>query len=103
MNAHTFVQQLSANDFRDWFQSEVTKLHRTPATRSMLDVMGARFRYAIAHCDASDGLPAGTRRELTEIARSVMPREDVTEPFTYADGCRLLQRCVVVQTTECDH
>ena len=31
---------------------------------------GARFRYAIAHCDASDGLPAGTRRELTEIARA---------------------------------
>ena len=103
MNAHTFVQQLSAEAFRDWFQAEVTKLHRTPATRSMLDVMGARFRYAIAHCDASDGLPAGTRRELTEIARSVMPREDVTEPFTYADGCRLLQRCVVVRTTECDH
>ena len=40
MNAHTFVQQLSAEAFRDWFQSEVTTLHRTPATRSMLDVMG---------------------------------------------------------------
>ena len=103
MNAQTFFQQLSADAFRDWFQSEVTKLHRTPATRSMLDVMGARFRYAIAHCDASDGMPAGTRLELTEIARSVMPREDVTEPFTYAEGCRLLQRCVVVRTTECDN
>lgn len=103
MNAQTFFQQLSADEFRDWFQSEVTKLHRTPATRSMLDVMGARLRYAIAHCDASDGLPAGTRRELMEIARNLMPREDVTEPFTYADGCRLLQCCVVVRTTECDH
>src|SRR5215510_8736934 len=103
MNARTFVQQLSAEAFRDWFQAEVTKLHRTPATRSMLDVMGARFRYAITHCDASDDLPAGTRRELTEIARRATPREDVTEPFTYADGSRLLQRCVVVRTTECDN
>jgi hypothetical protein len=103
MNAQIFFQQLSADEFQGWFQSEVTKLHRTSATRSMLDVMGARFRYAIAHCDASDGMPAGTRRELTEIARSVMPREDVTEPFTYAEGCRLLQRCVVVRTTECDN
>ena len=103
MNAQTFVQQLSADDFRDWFQAEVTKLHRTPTTRSILDVMGARFRYAIAHCDASDGLPAGTRRELTEIAQRVMPREDVTEPFTYAEGCRLLRRCVVVRTTECEN
>ena len=102
MNAQTFVQQLSVAEFRDWFQAEVTKLHRTPATRSLLDVMGARFRYAIAHCDVSDGLPAGTRRELIEIARNLMPREDVTVPFTYADGCRLLQRCVVVRTTEND-
>ena len=98
MNAQTFFEQLSADDFRDWFQAEVTKLHRTPATRSLLDVMGARFRYAIAHCDASDDMPAGTRRELTEIARSLMPREDVTEPVTYADGCQLLQGCVVVRT-----
>src|ERR1700752_4386424 len=102
MNAQTFVQQLSADEFRDWFQSEVTKLHNTPATRSMLDVMGARFRYAIAHCDASDGLPAGTGRELTEIAQRSLPREDVPEPFTYAEGCRLLQRYVVVRTTECE-
>src|SRR5262245_47372278 len=102
MNAQTFVQQLSADEFRDWFQVEVTKLHRTPATRSLLDVMGARFRYAIAHCDASDDMPAGTCRELTEIARSRMPQEDVTEPVTYADGCRLLQRCVVVRTAESD-
>jgi hypothetical protein len=99
MNAPSFVQQLSAEAFRDWFQAEVTKLHRTSPTRSILDVMGARFRYAIAHCDTSDDLPAGTRRELTEIARRLMPREDAPEPFTYADGCRLLQRCVV-QTTE---
>ena len=99
MNAQTFFEQLSTEAFRDWFQAEVTKLHRMPATRSMLDVMGARFRYAITHCDASDGLPAGTRRELTEIAQRAMPREEVAEPFTYADGCRLLQRCVV-QTTE---
>ena len=68
----------------------------------MLDVMGARFRYAIAHCDASDACRPG-RAGSSRRLRSVMPREDVTEPFTYAEGCRLLQRCVVVQTTECDH
>jgi hypothetical protein len=102
MNAQTFFQQLSADEFRDWFQAEVTKLHSMPATRSMLDVMGARFRYAIAHCDSSDGMPAWTRQALTEIAQSAMPREKVTEPFTYAEGCRLLRRCVVVRTTECD-
>jgi hypothetical protein len=102
MNAQTFFQQLSADEFRDWFQSEVTKLHRTPATRSILDVMGARFRYAIDHCESSDDMPAGTRQALVEIAASAMPPEDVTEPCTYAEGCRLLQRYVAVRTTEGD-
>ena len=97
MNAQARFERMSADEFRDWWQVQVTKLHDTPAERPLRTVIGATFRHAIEVCESDDCLPASTRQELQEIAERVLFPECIEEPNTYAEGARLLRTCLARQ------
>ena len=94
MNAQARFERMSADEFRDWFQAQVSKLHDAPAEQPLSMAIGATFRHAIEVCASEDCLPAWTREELKAIGESVLFPESVEEPCTYAEGATLLRECL---------